>query len=94
MKSRRRIDQTGHQSTTAPRQAPTPTSHECIVRFADGTQEVRVVISATGYRSDYSWIEIPGVVDDRRVTPGLYFLGLSWQHTRGLRAKATRHPPG
>jgi putative flavoprotein involved in K+ transport len=50
-----------------------------------------VVIWATGYRSDYSWIEIPGVVDYRRVAhgrgvtdiPGLYFLGLPWQHTRG-----------
>ncbi len=62
------------------------------VRFADGsTREVSVVIWATGYRTDYSWIDIPGLVDDGRVThrrgvtdvPGLYFLGLSWQHTRG-----------
>ena len=62
------------------------------VRFADGTSlDVGVVIWATGYRSDYSWIDIPGVVRDgtvlhrRGVTdvPGLYFLGLSWQHTRG-----------
>jgi putative flavoprotein involved in K+ transport len=43
------------------------------------------------YRSDYSWISIPGVVADGRLVhrrgvsdvPGLYFLGLSWQHTRG-----------
>jgi putative flavoprotein involved in K+ transport len=64
----------------------------CTVRFADGsTREVGVVIWATGYRSDYSWIHIPDVVEDGRVThrrgithvPGLYFLGLSWQHTRG-----------
>jgi putative flavoprotein involved in K+ transport len=62
------------------------------VRFADGTSaEVAVVVWATGYRSDYSWIHIPGVVGDggvvhrRGVTavPGLYFLGLPWQHTRG-----------
>jgi putative flavoprotein involved in K+ transport len=62
------------------------------VRFADGSsREVGVVIWATGYRTDYSWIDIPGLVDDGRVThrrgvtdvPGLYFLGLSWQHTRG-----------
>ncbi len=62
------------------------------VRFADGsTREVGVLIWATGYRSDYSWIDIPGVVTDGRVAhqrgvtdvPGLYFLGLSWQHTRG-----------
>jgi putative flavoprotein involved in K+ transport len=50
------------------------------VRFADGsTLQVGVVVWATGYRSDYSWIHIPGVLD----VPGLYFLGLSWQHTRG-----------
>jgi putative flavoprotein involved in K+ transport len=62
------------------------------LRFADGTsREVAVVVWATGYRSDYSWIDIPGVLRDGRVAhsrgvteiPGLYFLGLSWQHTRG-----------
>jgi putative flavoprotein involved in K+ transport len=61
-------------------------------RFADDTSlEVPVVVWATGYRSDYSWISIPGVtangraVHRRGVTdvPGLYFLGLSWQYTRG-----------
>jgi putative flavoprotein involved in K+ transport len=63
-----------------------------MARFADGgTVQVRTVIWATGFRSDYSWIHIPGVVADGRVAqrrgvtevPGLYFLGLSWQHTRG-----------
>jgi putative flavoprotein involved in K+ transport len=62
------------------------------VRFADGTSlDVEVVIWATGYRSDYSWIHIPGVARDGQVihcrgvtdVPGLYFVGLSWQHTRG-----------
>jgi putative flavoprotein involved in K+ transport len=62
------------------------------VRFADGsTLDAGVVLWATGYRTDYSWISIPGVVRDDRVAhrrgvtdaPGLYFLGLSWQHTRG-----------
>jgi putative flavoprotein involved in K+ transport len=61
-------------------------------QFADGTTlDVSSVIWATGYRSDYSWIQIPGVVRDGRVihrrgvtdVPGLFFLGLSWQHTRG-----------
>ena len=60
--------------------------------FADGTTlAVGTVVWATGYRSDYSWIAIPGVVRDGKVihrrgateVPGLYFLGLSWQHTRG-----------
>jgi putative flavoprotein involved in K+ transport len=62
------------------------------VRFADGTaQEVSGVIWATGFRAEHSWLRIPGVLRDGRVVhqrgatevPGLYFLGLSWQHTRG-----------
>jgi putative flavoprotein involved in K+ transport len=62
------------------------------VRFADGTGlRVDAVVWATGYRSDYSWIEAPVLDADGRprhhrgVTevPGLYFLGLYWQHTRG-----------
>jgi putative flavoprotein involved in K+ transport len=62
------------------------------IRFADESRlEVDVVIWATGYRPSYSWIDLPvldsdGLVRHRRgVTDvaGLYFLGLSWQHTRG-----------
>jgi putative flavoprotein involved in K+ transport len=62
------------------------------VVFEDGGElEVDAVIWATGYRPDYSWITLPifdetGRVRHRRgVTDlrGLYFLGLSWQHTRG-----------
>src|SRR5437764_4003262 len=62
------------------------------VRFADGsTLDAGVAIWATGYRPDYSWISIPGVIRDGKVAhrrgvtqfPGLYFLGLTWQHTRG-----------
>lgn len=62
------------------------------VRFADGTElDVDAVVWATGFRPDYSWLDLPvvdarGQIRHRRgVTdvPGLYFLGLSWQHTRG-----------
>jgi putative flavoprotein involved in K+ transport len=62
------------------------------VRFADETTlDTGIVIWATGFRPDYSWIGIPGVIRDGKVihrrgvtqVPGLYFLGLSWQHTRG-----------
>jgi putative flavoprotein involved in K+ transport len=63
-----------------------------VISFGDGSQlEVDAVIWATGYRSDYAWIEPPVLVADGRVqhrrgvtdVGGLYFLGLSWQHTRG-----------
>ncbi len=62
------------------------------VTFADGVVATpEAVVWATGFRPDHSWID-PPVTDDqgrlrhrRGVTdlPGLYFLGLSWQHTRG-----------
>ena len=49
------------------------------------------VIWATGFRHDHSWIDAPIFDDRHRVvhrrgvtdSPGLYFLGLSWQYTRG-----------
>jgi putative flavoprotein involved in K+ transport len=62
------------------------------VRFEDGSElEVDAVIWATGYRPDYSWIKLPIFDSDVRLrhrrgmtdVPGLYFLGLTWQHTRG-----------
>jgi len=62
------------------------------IGFADGSNlDVHAVIWATGYRTDHAWIDLPlldsggrprhrrGVTD----VPGLYFLGSSWQHTRG-----------
>jgi putative flavoprotein involved in K+ transport len=63
-----------------------------IVRFADQTEiDVVAVVWATGLRVDHSWVDLPifddggRLVHQRGVTeaPGLYFLGLSWQHTRG-----------
>ena len=62
------------------------------VRFEDGSElEVDAVIWATGYRPDYSWIKLAIFDEDRRLrhrrgvtdVPGLYFLGLTWQYTRG-----------
>jgi putative flavoprotein involved in K+ transport len=61
--------------------------------FDDGAErDVDAIVWATGYRSDFSWIDIPaakgrggGIIHRRGVTsaPGLFFLGLPWQHTRG-----------
>jgi putative flavoprotein involved in K+ transport len=63
------------------------------VSFADGsTSEYDAVLWATGFNHDNTWIDIPGVIDyggrirqSRGVTPcpGLFTLGLTWQHTRG-----------
>ena len=62
------------------------------VRFEDGSElEVDAVIWATGYRPDYAWIGLPVFDPDGRLrhrrgvtdVAGLYFLGLTWQHTRG-----------
>jgi putative flavoprotein involved in K+ transport len=61
-------------------------------RFEDGSSiGADAVIWATGYRPDHSWIDVPVLDEDGRPrhrrgvtdTPGLYFLGLTWQHTRG-----------
>lgn len=62
------------------------------ISFEDGTRiEVDGVIWATGFRSDYSWIDLPISGADGRVkhhrgvtdVAGLYFIGMQWQWTRG-----------
>ena len=61
-------------------------------QLADGRSlDVDAVVWATGFRPDYAWIDLDGVWDGRQVvhqrgrtqTPGLWFIGLPWQHTRG-----------
>jgi putative flavoprotein involved in K+ transport len=63
-----------------------------VARFSDGTRmDVDAVVWATGFAADYSWLEVPGVVVDGQVhqdggvtpAPGLFFLGLPWQTSRG-----------
>lgn len=64
-----------------------------LLTTADGAQlQPKVVVWATGYRPDYDWLNVPGVlsadsrpIHDRGMTGarGLYFLGLSWLYTRG-----------
>jgi putative flavoprotein involved in K+ transport len=62
------------------------------IRFADGQElDADAVVWATGYRPDYSWIHAPVLGPDghprhrRGVTesPGLYFLGMHNQYSRG-----------
>lgn len=62
------------------------------VVFADGsTRSFPVIVWATGYRSDYSWLHVP-VLDPAgqpmhrggvTSAPGLFFVGLQWQRTAG-----------
>jgi putative flavoprotein involved in K+ transport len=62
------------------------------VRFEDGSElSPAAVIWATGFALDHAFVHAPVFADDGRVAhrrgvtavPGLYFLGLPWQHTRG-----------
>ena len=62
------------------------------VSYADGTSsKYDAVLWATGFGTDHSWIDIRQIKNsqghiqhERGVTraPGLYVLGLTWQHTR------------
>ncbi|CAH0345315.1 NAD(P)/FAD-dependent oxidoreductase [Bacillus sp. CECT 9360] len=73
-----------------------PRTKDCIgniIQFRDQHElEVQNVIWATGFSSNYDWIQIPTVCDktgnpihNRGMTniKGLYFLGQPWQHKRG-----------
>src|SRR5215218_7699416 len=62
------------------------------MRFEHGSElELDAVVWATGYRPDYSWIDLPIFDENNRLrhrrgvtaVPGLSFLGLTWQWTRG-----------
>ena len=62
------------------------------ISFEDGeSADYDGVVWATGFRIDHSWIDIPEVKDERgqvrhvrgvTESPGLYLLGMTWQHTR------------
>jgi putative flavoprotein involved in K+ transport len=63
------------------------------VTFTDrSAREYDTVLWATGFINDHTWVDIPGLTyhhgriqQSRGVThsPGLYTVGLTWQHTRG-----------
>jgi putative flavoprotein involved in K+ transport len=68
-------------------------ANENDIIFDDNTcLKVSNVIWSTGFKSDYSWVKIPNVLDkkglpihQRGITTmnGLFFLGLPWQYRRG-----------
>ena len=80
---RRGIDVAGRLTAVSGRQ----------VTFTGGeTAEVDTVIWATGYRDQTAWVAIPGVTNEQGAflhergispVPGIFFIGRSWQWTRG-----------
>ncbi len=86
------IDEQGIDAPIEPRYVPvwTPAGDGSGTLDLDAAG-IRTVIWATGYRTDWSWVELP-VLDTagypthhRGATtlPGLYVLGLPWLHTWG-----------
>ena len=77
----------------SPQQPPEPTELDL------AKAGISSVVWTTGYRPDFGWIDLPitdelGFPRQRRGVsdvPGLYFLGLLWQHTQ---ASATLRGPG
>lgn len=69
----------------------TAAARDALTLAGGGTVTPGAVVWATGFRPDYSWLDVPVLapagtpVQRRGVTdaPGLYFLGLPWMHTRG-----------
>jgi putative flavoprotein involved in K+ transport len=64
---------------------------DAVLMAGGGRVSPASVVWATGFRPHFGWIDAP-VLDGRgapahrrgvSVAPGLYFLGLSWLHTRG-----------
>ena len=64
-------------------------AHEPIVELHLGEAQIATVLWATGYRPQFDWVGLPVFAADGypihqrgvTTTPGLFFLGLEWQHT-------------
>lgn len=63
-----------------------------VVSFSNGEQyKVKTIIWATGFKEDFSWIEMPKLFNKNGILihkegitaiKGLFFIGLSWQRSR------------
>ncbi|HEY5317019.1 MAG TPA: MSMEG_0569 family flavin-dependent oxidoreductase [Solirubrobacteraceae bacterium] len=88
----RYIDEHGIEARAEPRYEPVwePAPGET-QRLSLAQGEVSTIVWATGFRSDWSWVNVPAFdgagypTHHRGVTtvPGLYVLGLPWLHTWG-----------
>jgi putative flavoprotein involved in K+ transport len=79
------------EAPAEPRYVPLWRPHSPVTRLDLAEAAISAVIWATGFHSDFSWIELPifdeaGYPDHTRgITPqaGLYVLGLPWLHSWG-----------
>lgn len=85
------IEREGISAPTEPRYVPVWRPEREITELEFGDSDISAVIWSVGFRTDYRWLKV-GAFDgeghpthNRGVTtvPGLYFLGLPWQHTWG-----------
>ena len=85
------IAERGIEAPTEPRYSPVWKPENRAQELDCAQENITSVIWSAGFRTDYSWIEIPIFdgkgypVHQRGVTavPGIYFLGLPWQYTWG-----------
>lgn len=85
------IAERGIDAPTEPRYVPVWKPENLPLEIDYAEANITSVIWSAGFRTDYSWIEVPLFdgkgypVHQRGVTtvPGLYFLGLPWQYTWG-----------
>ncbi|WP_438854030.1 flavin-containing monooxygenase [Agromyces sp. M3QZ16-3] len=71
---------------------PRPERRDIRAATVRSIDEFGAVVIACGYRPDYGWIGIPGIVDElglpvqrdgaSTVAPGLYFVGVPWMRAR------------
>jgi len=86
------IDQNGYSSGCEGRDefAPTDVDNTPVLSASLASEEIRTVVWATGFRPDYSWLDVPGL--DRKGqlrhdggvvdTPGIYVMGLPFLRRR------------
>src|SRR5215469_5098401 len=85
------IESAGIEAPTEERYRPVWEPSTQVLELDYLAADIRTVIWSVGYRTDYSWIEVPifdgkGYPSHQRgvtTVPGLYFLGLPWQYTWG-----------
>ena len=85
------IERAGIDAPTEPRYVPVWTPETEVTELDLATSDVSAIVWSIGFRTDYRFLKV-GVFDGEGMpthhrgvtsTPGVYFLGLPWQHTWG-----------